>query len=214
MARPRGNYAVTAERRAAILQSAFEVFARSGYRGGSLKDIAEIVGISEAGILHHFKTKSNLLIAVLTYRDDRSGEYLDTNAGSGAEFIDGWLKLIKYNSSIPGVVELFTILSAEATAVDHPAHDYFQQRYAFVVEVTTKFFRLLREEGRLRPDIEPEGASRALIALSDGLQVQWLLNRDWDMLEEHRGFFRGVLTEQAGRALVPVNGAPLMAAGK
>ena len=56
MARPRGNYAVTAERRATILQSAFEVFAKYGYRGGSLKDIAEIVGISEAGILHHFKT--------------------------------------------------------------------------------------------------------------------------------------------------------------
>ena len=214
MARPRGNYAVTAERRAAILQSAFEVFARSGYRGGSLKDIAEIVGISEAGILHHFKTKSNLLIAVLTYRDDRSGEYLDTNADSGAEFIDGWLKLIKYNASIPGVVELFTILSAEATAVDHPAHEYFQRRYAYVIEVTTRFFQMLREEGRLRPDIEPDAAARALIALSDGLQVQWLLNKEWDMLEEHRGFFRGVLTEQAGRALVPVNGAPLMAAGK
>ena len=43
--------------------------------------------------------------------------------------------------------------------------------------------------------------------------VQWLLHKEWDMLEEHRGFLRGVLTEQAGRALVPVNGAPLMAAG-
>jgi hypothetical protein len=28
------------------------------------------------------------------------------------------------------------------------------------------------------------------------LQVQWLLNRKWDMIEEHKAFFRRILTDQ------------------
>jgi hypothetical protein len=43
--------------------------------------------------------------------------------------------------------------------------------------------------------LKPFEVARALIALSDGLQVQWLLNRDWDMIEEHKNFFRATLNE-------------------
>jgi hypothetical protein len=35
--------------------------------------------------------------------------------------------------------------------------------------------------------------AKTLVALSDGLQVQWLLDTSWDMLESHRAFFRGIL---------------------
>jgi len=65
MARPKGDASFTAERKVLILQAAFEVFSNLGFRGGSLAKIAELVGISEAGILHHFKSKDALLIAVL-----------------------------------------------------------------------------------------------------------------------------------------------------
>ena len=161
MARPRGNQQMTEARRQSILVSAFNVFAKSGFRGGSLKQVAELEGISEAGILHHFKSKGQLLIAVL--------------------------------ESNKGIVELFCILSAEATAEDHPAHEYFKERYKFVTELTAKHFELLHKEGKLREGIEPDSAASALVAVSDGLQVQWLLDPSWDMLEGHRAFFRGIL---------------------
>jgi AcrR family transcriptional regulator len=124
MARPRGNYQVTEARRESILVSAFNVFAKSGFRGGSLKQVAEQVGMTEAGILHHFKSKSALLIAVLEYRDtDSRHTFLPVNeVVSGEEFINHWLGLVRYNMDNQGIVELFCILSAEATSTDHPAH--------------------------------------------------------------------------------------------
>ncbi len=194
MARPRGNYQVTEARRESILVSAFNVFAKSGFRGGSLKQVAELEGISEAGILHHFKSKSALLIAVLEYRDSLTqNAYLPDMQISGLEFIDHWLGLIKYNMDNQGIVELFCILSAEATSEDHPAHAYFKNRYEYVTGLTARYFEVLRRDGMLRARLESVDLARTLIALSDGLQVQWLLDPSWDMLEAHRAFFRGIL---------------------
>jgi AcrR family transcriptional regulator len=195
MARPRGNYQVTEARRESILVSAFNVFAKSGFRGGSLKQVADQVGMTEAGILHHFKSKSALLISVLEYRDANSqNTFLPMNTTvSGAEFIEHWLGLIRYNMDNPGIVELFCILSAEATSEDHPAHSYFKDRYKSVTALTTSYFDILRYEDMLRNGLESVDLAKTLIALTDGLQVQWLLDPSWDMLESHRAFFRGIL---------------------
>lgn len=197
VARPKGNWESTEARRTDILQSAFDVFSNNGYNGGSLKKIAKAVGISEPGILHHFSSKSELLSAVLRYRDLIGYEIIHPDATTGVDFVRDWIKLVEYNISIPGIIKLYCILSAEATAEDHPAHEYFKERYHWVLGLTLKAFQKLKDEGRLNPGLEPLNVARALTAMSDGLQVQWLLNPTWSLVEEHRGFFRAVLTEEA-----------------
>lgn len=194
MSKTRGKYQVGEARRQAILENAFRVFAKEGFRGGSIKKVADRVGISEAGLLHHFRSKGELLTAVLEYRDIGT-EYnlIADTVKSGEAFITGWLQLIEYNMSNKGMVELFCILSAEATSEEHPAHNYFKKRYEKVLAISTDYFELLRREEKLKPLLEPRDLAKTLIALSDGLQVQWLLDPSWDMLESHRAFFRGVL---------------------
>ena len=59
-------------KRAEILAEAVRVFAESGYRGGSLKEIADRVGLSQAGLLHHFSSKEELLAEVIAARDART----------------------------------------------------------------------------------------------------------------------------------------------
>lgn len=213
MARPRGNYQVTEARRESILVSAFNVFSKSGFRGGSLKQVAELEGISEAGILHHFKSKSALLIAVLEYRDIGT-EYnlMERDFLTGTEFIKRWLELITYNMANKGIVELFCILSAEATSEDHPAHNYFKERYEYVTKISTTYFDLLRNEGKLRDGLESVDLAKTLIALSDGLQVQWLLDPSWDMLESHRAFFRGILKPEFEHLVAIEDARPYTAA--
>ena len=63
--RVRGPYAKTEARRAEILRTALDSFAERGFQGSSLREIAEAVGLSPAGILHHFSTKEALLAAVV-----------------------------------------------------------------------------------------------------------------------------------------------------
>ncbi|GAA3909021.1 TetR/AcrR family transcriptional regulator [Microbacterium invictum] len=188
--KPRGAYAKTAEKRAAILDAALEVFAESGFRSGSLREVSQRVGMSEAGLLHHFRSKTALLEAVLEHRDEKARGLVPVDSPDGMEVLRSLVDLAAHNASIPGVVELYTTLSAEATSPDHPAHAYFARRYDFTREKVERAFLALLADGRLRPGIDPRRAAIAVIALMDGLQVQWLLDRDVvDMSDELRQVF-------------------------
>ncbi|MEV8273304.1 TetR/AcrR family transcriptional regulator [Microbacterium sp. NPDC077184] len=203
--RARGEYAKTRARKMAILDAALEVFAESGYRSGSLKEVATRVGISEAGLLHHFPSKVHLLEAVLEHRDDLARERFELDGDDGAATLRALVDLATYNASVPGVVELYCVLSAEAIAPDHPAHDYFVTRYVDTREMIASAFRQLQDAGRLAPGADPHRAANATIALMDGLQLQWLLDRDVvDMARELSDFFASFV--EGFRVAEPLDG--------
>lgn len=201
MARPKGDSSVTEAKRNDILRAAFEVFSKSGYRGGSLSQVSDIVGMTEAGILHHFKTKANLLIEVLRHHDERATKSMGEERLNGLQFIKAWLDQVEYNISVPGMVELYCIMSAEATAPDHSAHEHFKLRYEAVIDFAIEAMTHIERDGHMRPELNPQNMGRALIALSDGLQVQWLLDRSWNMLDEHKAFFKRVVNDEAAHQL-------------
>jgi AcrR family transcriptional regulator len=188
--KPRGEYAKTGAKREAILDAALEVFAESGYRAGSLREVAQRVGMSEAGLLHHFRSKSALLQAVLDHRDELSRALVDFDLADGVASLRGLEMLARANAATPGVIELYCTLSAEATSPDHPAHAYFVQRYELVRASIGGAFERIEGAGRLMPGIDPQRAAVATIALMDGLQVQWLLDPDsTDMADALGEFF-------------------------
>ncbi|MBT2500198.1 TetR/AcrR family transcriptional regulator [Agromyces sp. ISL-38] len=192
--KPRGSYAKTGMKRAAILEAALAVFAKGGYRSGSLREMASHVGMSEAGLLHHFPNKSALLAAVLELRDEHAMEMVPFDSEDPLEPIRGLITLARYNASVPGVVELYCTLSAEGTSPDHPAHEYFVGRYDLTVSRLTHNFARCAERGILRPGMPPESAARGTVALMDGLQVQWLLDRDGvDMADELEVYLRTIV---------------------
>lgn len=190
---PRGEYAKTAARRIQILDAALEVFAQSGYRAGSLREVANRVGISEAGLLHHFSSKRALLVAVLDHRDEKARALIPEDSVDGVSSLRGMVTLARQNSNTPGVVELYCVLSAEATAPDHPAHDYFVRRYVTTRGMLRDAFEKLQRHGRLRWPIDPEAAAIHTIAYWDGMQVQWLLDRNvLDMGDALQEYFESI----------------------
>ena len=195
--KPRGSYAKSEGTRKAILEAALEVFAQGGYRSGSLREVALRVGMTEAGLLHHFPSKANLLAAVLDLRDQHAYDLVPLDGENGEATIRGLVDLARYNASVPGVVELYCVLSAEATSPDHPAHEYFVQRYEITRRSVGAAFAWLEAKGKLAPGVQPLGATRATIALMDGFQVQWLLDRSSiDMADELLDYFKQITTLQ------------------
>jgi AcrR family transcriptional regulator len=193
--KPRGEYARTPERRQQIVDAAVEVFSASGYRKGSLRDVAEKAGLSQAGLLHHYRSKEDLLQAVLTWRDDVSRRVMGDPLPQGTDFLRAIVRLAEYNAGTPDLVELHVIVSAEGTAADHPLRGYFVDRYAYLFDHVSGAFERAADQGQLRPGVDCASASRALIALMDGLQVQWLLNRDGvDMAADMRRYLQPLLT--------------------
>lgn len=186
----RGPYAKTAARQREILDAAGDVFATHGYRAGSLKEIADRVGIDASTILHHFANKSVLLQKVLEDRDTRSLTDADPDRTAGpADTPAAFLRLARANEKIPGIVELYTLLAAESATPDHPSNEYFVLRYARVRSEFASTFREMADAGLLRPGVDPEFAAVSTLALWDGVQVQWMHDPDavdvTDTLRKH-----------------------------
>ncbi|GGU40528.1 TetR/AcrR family transcriptional regulator [Streptomyces lavendofoliae] len=175
------------ERRAEIVRAALEVIAERGYRGASLAAVAERVGLTQQGLLHHFPTKEALLVAVLEEHDQ-----WDTGGGGGR---DGWRldllePLVEYNAMRPGIVQTFSALLGESVTEGHPAREFFTRRYT---QVRAELAGVLRAEfgDRLPGGLTPEEAAPLVTAVLDGLQYQWLLDPDAvDMPAAFRGFLR------------------------
>lgn len=177
----RGEYAKGRARREQILDEAVALFAASGYQAASLRELAARCGLSQAGLLHHVGGKEALLLSVLQRRDVEDALLVQEAplvSGTGRERLAALLDVVRRNVARRGIVELFCVLSAEATSPAHPAHAFFDERYRRVVAALTGAFA---DCGHPRP----ASAARRLVAVLDGLQVQWLLHPDdVDMVAE------------------------------
>ncbi|NRD27663.1 TetR/AcrR family transcriptional regulator [Frigoribacterium sp. VKM Ac-2836] len=170
----RGPYAKSAERRVSIVDAAFEVFSTKGYVGGSLRDVADVVGMSQTSLLHYFPSKSALLLAVLERRDvvsDRSAAPPDSGG-----LVERVLGQARHNETVPGLIALYAVLAGEAVTTDNPGSEYVRERFESLRVEYGDALRALEARGRLRPGVDPDRAASGLVALWDGIQLQWLLD--------------------------------------
>lgn len=105
--------------REVILEEATLLFSTYGYRGTSLRDISERVGISHPGMLHHFSRKETLLQAVLErvarHFEELIDDFVETVQEPAA--IRDWDAVRQYQSV------MFAVVRAEAVEKDHPGHE-------------------------------------------------------------------------------------------
>jgi AcrR family transcriptional regulator len=165
----------TLERREAVLRAAMNVFGQRGYNKGALAEVAEQAGMTHAGVLHHFGSKESLLVAMLQYRDGEEAAGVPGRAQTeGPAFLGHLVATVAENTSRPGVVQTYTVLSAESVTEGHPAQSYFRDRFHGLRD---KIAGVLAEvTGRDAAEPEVRDDATALVALMDGLQVQWLLD--------------------------------------
>ena len=195
MTRGRGEYAKTPERRQQIVDAAVEVFSSAGFHKGSIRDVAEKAGLSQAGLLHHYPSKEHLLEAVLSWRDSETRRLMGEPFPEGADFLRGMVRAAEHNATTPELVELHVIVSAEGTSEEHPLRDYFVRRYASVVDLTRRAFERAATEGQVQAGVDCASAARTLVALMDGLQIQWLLDPDHvGMAADLRRYLQPLLT--------------------
>lgn len=193
------GYAAGRRRRTQILADATQLFARSGYGDTSLRDIAEAVGVSKSTLLHHYPTKEALLGAVLMERDRAirvQGEAI--GAHRAADILRGIPAGAERNAlEEPGLIEVYAVLSCEAVPAAHPAHEYFARRFALSLEYFAEMFRLAQLDGDLPDHRDPEREAIWLVALWDGLQYQWLYDREAvDVATQLRAHLEDVLPQR------------------
>ena len=134
MASTRRRRMPAAQRREVILAAAEETFARSGYHGTSLDDVAHAAGVSKALIYEHFQSKRELHGSLLDAHAAEIFHRLEAAAergGSGEQRlrngIDAFLRYVEdhreawralfRDAADPDVAALITRVQAQATGV-------------------------------------------------------------------------------------------------
>lgn len=152
-----------------------ETFATRGYNNASLAEISARVGLTQAGVLHYFPSKVELLTGVLDLRD-ASAEEGGAERPRGVAFLRHLVETIRRNSGREGIVRLYAVLSAESVTEGHPAQEYFRGRYEGLRAILTDALDEARALGEVRGDLDSGTVAASVIAVMDGLQVQWLLS--------------------------------------
>jgi AcrR family transcriptional regulator len=173
----RGPYRTGVRRREQIVAVAIVVFGENGYAGGSIRTIAERVGVSHATLLQHFGSKEGLLTAVLEEWDRRTVEASLTGL-VGLDYFRRLPEVMTAHLGSRGLLELFTTIAAEASNPAHPAHVFIQRRYTDNLETLAHHLRQAVDVGDVAPltSAEIQTEVRLVTAVLDGIGLQWLLD--------------------------------------
>lgn len=175
-----GVYAKGVARRQQILDSALAVFARRGNAGTTMREIADEAGLKLGGVQHYFPSRDVLLTEVLVRLDQRFEQhFLDNRDSSSPGELLAWA--MDLNTREPERVWLYVTLLAASREPGHPAAAFFSARFERFVSVVADYVRDGQAAGDIGEHVDPELAARGLMAAADGIQNQWLIDRNVDM---------------------------------
>jgi AcrR family transcriptional regulator len=178
----RRSYPKGVRRRQQILDSVIALLAQRGVDRASLRTVGDAIGVSHTALRHYFSSRDELLVeAYRTHEARAAGDGPPTGSSAVSVIIEA----AERNRSIPGLVELYATLTTDA----------LQEQHGLTREFVRGRFRSLRAalaeriaEGQvaggdsgadgLGAGIDPMDAAALVIAASDGLQIQWLLDPD------------------------------------
>jgi AcrR family transcriptional regulator len=150
-----------------------DAFANRGYRGASLDAIAGTVGLTRQGLLHYFPSKVSLLMAVLDLaQQDDIARFTELTRRHHPSMPDILRAILVNNLGRPGIVQLRTVLAAEAINPDHPGHTWFVDVYRYARDQISEWVAAEQARGRITTAISSDALAMAIIAVIDGLQLQ------------------------------------------
>lgn len=159
-------------RRQQVLDRAIEVFAEKGAAATSLRAIAASLGVSHGALLHYFSSRETLMLEVL-----RENEARQHRIETRDDVVGPMVRAAERNTRIPGLVALYgSMLAAAADSESHSSRDYFHDRFEDLRQYLVDRIKMGQEQGVYRSDIDSRAMADLVIAASDGLQSQWLLD--------------------------------------
>lgn len=173
-----------ARTRAELISTAGRVFARRGYKGASVEEIAEEAGYSHGAVYSNFEGKAGLFLAVFEeYMAGRVRELADTQAALPADapleararaLADQWMdRLARDRESVVLHMEFIAHASREPELAR-----LFGIRSSAMREAVSRYISQYQEEAGVELAMSADDFALVLRALGIGLAVEALINAD------------------------------------
>ena len=182
---PRPN--VSDERKAQIINAAEDVFTQKGFNEARMDDIADKTGLSKGTLYLYFKSKDDLIIAILDrmfQREMKQMEGLDQAGLSAADAI--WKMTEAVTNNILGFVRLvpivyqFLALAFRNKYVQKALKKYINQ----YIDMITPIIEQGIKSGEFRK-VNAREVAIAMSAIIEGTLLLWVYDRDLVEPEKH-----------------------------
>ena len=186
---------LTARRRAELIKAGYAEILEHGLHGTSLDSVVARAGSSKGGALHYFRTKEELLYAILEWvlsELDRTLEDVVQNQESPRRRLASELEVLFHSAEVNR--NLYLVLFDFVTVAARS--ERFRSLLAQFFESSLRRDRAIVEEGIREQQfrrISPQDAAATIRALVDGYCLQWLLGPATVPIELYRDRCRAVL---------------------
>jgi len=175
------------KKRDQILQAAARVFARKGFSGTVMADIATTAGIGKGTIYDYFASKEDLFFAVFEWHMMIVGSSASVGVAALSGSVSERLTILSDTlmSTWSAERELFSLVMEfwAASAASLMRERFKKAFHALYDEYRTLVTALLREgitHGEFRPDIPPESVAAGLVGTWDALLLQAWFDESFD----------------------------------
>jgi len=188
-----------------ILAAAMALYARRGVKGTGLAAIGQAAGVTHAGVLYHFGSSHELLLAVLDERDRRFWRETAPHwhGRSGLAALRQLPRLAEWNRENFELAKLFTILEAENLDADDEAHGYFLARRRRVRGRVQRAIEEGQQRGEIRADIDAVVKADEAVAFMDGAQLNAMLDPTVDIVAIFASYTDALIAQLAVARGVP-----------
>jgi AcrR family transcriptional regulator len=170
---------VSEERRQQILDAATKVFSRKGFDDARMDDIAEQAGLSKGTLYWYFKSKADLVYAIIDRIFQHGFQQAEALAGSDAtasdcirQFVEINLDEVRTMMHLMPVAYEFLALAFRNTFVQRALKDYFQSYMDALVPMIQRGIDL----GEFRP-VEAMEVAIATGAIFEGTILLWVYDK-------------------------------------
>lgn len=186
---------MSASKRDELVQNALTSFYQGGFHAVGMDRLAKETGVSKTAIYKHFRTKEDLILAVLRLRDEQFRNWLVRRVEEKAsspkdrllaifDALAEWFQAPEFRSC------MFIKASSEYQDRAHPVHAMSAEHKRLLAAYATS---LTKEAGAK----DPEGLARKLMVLKEGAIVLAHLN-DPQVVAKDAREAAGALIESAG----------------
>ena len=190
------------EKKNQIIEAAAQIFAKNGFSGTIMAEIAHCAGIGKGTIYEYFKSKEELFFAVFEWYMKESGAAATVSiaalGGSASSrlmalsesLMASWLEMMDVYSL---VMEFWAASASSSSQMRERFKEAFRRAYQEFRGIVASLIRDGIECGEFQSDVNPESIAAALVGAWDALFLQAWFEENFDPLTTARNFLEVVI---------------------
>lgn len=162
-----------------LTTAAFELFVVRGYHATSLEAISSKAGLTKGAVYFYFGSKENLIINMFKILEENIVAPLSQAVQEGEDYEASIIRYIhrgaNFGAERPHELLFMIKIAIEFAHQEGPISIAIKALYDKIYAALEKVLKKAQEQGSLSQELEPRAFASMVVAVHDGMMLEWHL---------------------------------------